>query len=177
MFLLQREYESKRIYCKILNGKSNSDGFKVEGITYPSLHGQRSLVTSVYEEVGIDPATINYIEAHVTGTTAGDPVEMNAMYDVICTNRPISRPLYVGCLKSNMGHTEGASGLCAMAKACIIFQTKMIPPNLHYKKPNPNIRGLMDGKNGPCDENYSIFWKLDPSQLLWVWRSKRSRIE
>lgn len=118
----------------------------MEGITYPSLHGQRSLVTSVYEEVGIDPANINYIEAHVTGTTAGDPVEMNAMYDVICTNRPVSRPLYVGCLKSNMGHTEGASGLCAMAKACIIFQTKMIPPNLHYKKPNPNIRGLMDGK-------------------------------
>lgn len=150
--VLQRSSEAKRIYCKILNAKSNSDGYKVEGITFPSIIGQKTLVSEVYKEVGVDPATINYIEAHVTGTAAGDPVEMNAMYDVICTNKTPQNPLYIGCLKSNMGHTEGASGLCALAKACIIYQSRQIPPNLHFKAPNSKIRGLMDKKMLPVNE-------------------------
>ena len=103
VFFLQKSSVAKRIYCTILNAKSNSDGYKVEGITFPSLVGQKNLVSEVYKEVGIDPATITYIEAHCTGTTAGDPVEMNAMYDVICENKTPKNPLYIGCLKSNMG--------------------------------------------------------------------------
>ena len=150
--LLQKSTEAKRIYCKILNAKANSDGYKEEGITFPSISGQRSLVSEVYNEIGLDPSTINYIEAHVTGTMAGDPVEMNAMYDVICTNKTTRNPLYIGCLKSNMGHTEGASGLCALAKACIIYQTRKIPPNLHFTSPNSNIRGLMDKKMIPVNQ-------------------------
>lgn len=103
VFLLQRASEAKRIYCTILNAKSNSDGYKEEGITFPSRIGQRNLVSDVYREVGIDPCTIDYIEAHCTGTKAGDPVEMNAMYDVICEKKTPKNPLYLGCLKSNMG--------------------------------------------------------------------------
>jgi len=152
VFLLQKKEDAKRIYCTILNAKSNSDGYKVEGITFPSINGQKRLVGQVYKEVAIDPSSINYIEAHVTGTKAGDPVEMNAMYDVICTNKTPQNPLYVGCLKSNMGHTEGASGLCALAKACIIFQTRLIPPNLHFISPNLNIKGLVDGKMIPVNQ-------------------------
>lgn len=144
VFFLQRSSDAKRVYCTILNSKSNSDGYKVEGITFPSRAGQRQLVSEVYQQVGVDPTTINYIEAHVTGTSAGDPVEMDAMYDVICEKK--KDPLYVGCLKSNMGHSEGASGLCALAKAVIVFQTGLIPPNLHYSKPNVRMRGLMNGK-------------------------------
>lgn len=75
----------------------------MEGITFPSLVGQKSLVSEVYKEVGVDPSTISYIEAHCTGTKAGDPVEMNAMYDVICQNKTAKNPLFIGCLKSNMG--------------------------------------------------------------------------
>lgn len=152
VMVLQRSTEAKRIYCKILNAKSNSDGYKVEGITFPSIIGQRTLVSEVYKEVGVDPSKINYIEAHVTGTAAGDPVEMNAMYDVICTRKTANNPLHIGCLKSNMGHTEGASGLCALAKACIIYQTKQIPPNLHFKAPNQNIRGLLDERMKPVNQ-------------------------
>jgi len=144
VFFLQRTTDAKRIYCTILNSKSNADGYKVEGITFPSRKGQRQLVSEVYQQVGVDPTTINYIEAHVTGTSAGDPVEMDAMYDVICENK--KDPLYVGCLKSNMGHSEGASGLCGLAKACIVYQTGLIPPNIHYSKPNTRMRGLMNGK-------------------------------
>ena len=152
VFMLQRKTDAKRIYCTILNAKSNSDGYKVEGITFPSITGQKTLVEKVYKEVGVDPSTINYIEAHVTGTKAGDPVEMNAMYEVICKNKTPKNPLYIGCLKSNMGHTEGASGLCALAKACIVFQSKKIPPNLHWTAPNPNIKGLMDNKMIPVNK-------------------------
>ena len=148
--LLERKDLAKRIYATVLNSKSGSDGFKEEGITFPSMESQRRLTQETYDEIGLNPADIGYIEAHVTGTSAGDPVEMNAVYDVICTKR--KDPLLIGCIKSNIGHSEGASGLCSLAKACIIMQTRLIPPNLHYKKPNPNIRGLMDGKMKPVTE-------------------------
>ena len=162
VFLLQKREDAQRIYCTILNAKSNSDGYKVEGITFPSITGQKRLVSQVYKEVGVDPSTINYIEAHVTGTKAGDPVEMNAMYEVICEKKTAKNPLYVGCLKSNMGHTEGASGLCALAKACIIFQNKKIPPNLHFQAPNPNIKGLMDNKMIPVNKVIPFTGSLIP---------------
>ena len=162
VFMLQKKPDAKRIYCRILNAKSNSDGYKVEGITFPSINGQKTLVSQVYKEVGIEPSSINYIEAHVTGTKAGDPVEMNAMYDVICEKKTPQNPLYVGCLKSNMGHTEGASGLCALAKACIIFQTRKIPPNLHFTTPNPNIKGLMDNKMVPVNKVTPFTGQLIP---------------
>ena len=103
VFVIQKEEEANRIYCRILNSKSNSDGYKVEGITFPSLIGQKRLVRSVYNEIeDFDPSEIHYIEAHATGTAAGDPVEMNAMYDVICPTRSSSDPIMVGCLKSEL---------------------------------------------------------------------------
>lgn len=74
--LLELAPDAKRIYATIVNSKSGADGFKEEGITFPSMVRQRSLAQEVYEEAGVDPGEIGYIEAHVTGTAAGDPVEM-----------------------------------------------------------------------------------------------------
>lgn len=158
--VLERKDLAKRIYATILNSKSGSDGFKEEGITFPSMESQRRLAQETYDEIGLNPADIGYIESHVTGTSAGDPVEMNAVYDVICTKK--KDPLLIGCIKSSIGHSEGASGLCSLAKACIILQTRLIPPNLHYKKPNPHIRGLMDGKMKPVTEITPLPGKLIP---------------
>lgn len=158
--LLERKDLAKRIYATILNSKSGSDGFKEEGITFPSMESQRRLTQETYDEIGLNPADIGYIESHVTGTSAGDPVEMNAVYDVICAKK--KDPLLIGCIKSSIGHSEGASGLCSVAKACIILQTRLIPPNLHYKNPNPNIRGLMDGKMKPVTEITPLPGKIIP---------------
>lgn len=65
----------------------------------------------------------------------------------------IYRPILVGCLKSNMGHSEGASALCALSKVCGIFQHGIIPPNINFEIPNPNIEGLKTGLLIPVLEN------------------------
>ncbi|XP_074596259.1 fatty acid synthase-like [Brevipalpus obovatus] len=150
--MLQLKPEAKRIYSTVVNCRSNSDGYKEQGITFPSVKMQRQLMAETYDEVGLDPTTVEYVEAHTTGTQAGDPVELKAIYDVFCYQRSAENPVKIGSLKSNMGHAEGASGLCAMIKANIVFQSGYIPPNIHFKKPNPRIEGLMNGKLVPILE-------------------------
>ena len=109
------------------------------------------LMTATFDEVNIDPVNIKYIEGHVTGTQAGDPVECEAITKVFCPDyRP--DPLLIGCMKSNMGHSEGSSGVCSVSKSALIFQRKMIPPNINYVTPNPNIEGLVNGKLKPVLE-------------------------
>ena len=134
--LLQRKSDAKRIYCEVLNVKQNNDGFKTEGITFPSMSAQKRLMDETYQEIDVDPKKIKYIEAHMTGTAAGDPVESTAIASVFCSDQTgVTRdPLLIGCLKSNMGHSEGASGLCAITKACLIIKNGIIPPNINYQK-------------------------------------------
>ncbi|XP_074602404.1 fatty acid synthase-like isoform X2 [Brevipalpus obovatus] len=144
--VLQLRPEAKRIYSTIINSRSNNDGYKEQGITFPSMTAQRQLIAETYDEVGLDPSLVDYVEAHATGTQAGDPVELGAIYDIFCPQRSTRNPLKIGCIKSNMGHSEAASGLCALIKANMIFQCGYISPNIHLKEPNPKIKGLMDGK-------------------------------
>lgn len=160
VILIERKDMAKRIYAKIRNSKSGSDGYKEEGITFPSMSSQCRLARETYEEAGIDPADIGYIEAHVTGTAAGDPVEMEAMYNLICAKK--KDPLLVGCVKSSIGHAEGGSGLASVAKALIVLQKRLIPPNIHFKESNPNIRGLTDGKMRPVTEITALPGSLIP---------------
>ena len=98
--LLQKKKNAKRVYAKVLETNSNNDGFKQEGITFPSVNGQINLMKEVYAKAGVDPTSVNYVEAHMTGTQAGDPTESQAIYEVMCKDRPATRPLLVGCLKS-----------------------------------------------------------------------------
>lgn len=142
--LLQKKSVAKRSYATVVHSKTNTDGYKVDGITFPSMNAQMNLMKEVYSECGVDPGTVDYVEAHMTGTAAGDPVESEAIASVLCTSSR-KEPLPIGCVKSNMGHAEGASGLCAISKACLIFQRKKIPPNLHLKNKNPMIKPLMQG--------------------------------
>jgi fatty acid synthase len=74
----------------------------------------------------------------------GDPQEMNSITDVFCKTRPGT--LLVGSVKSNMGHSEPASGLCSLAKLVIAMERGSIPANLHFKEPNTDIPGLVDGR-------------------------------
>lgn len=149
---LQKKKHAKRIYATILNCKSNTDGWKPEGVTFPGQSSQSDLLRKTYSEIGLNPLDFKYIEAHTTGTAAGDPVELNAIYDVLCVNRPTDDPLLVGCLKSSIGHTEGTSGLCALVKSLLVLQNRKIPPNLHMKSPNLNIKGLQDGRMKPVTD-------------------------
>ncbi|XP_053201167.1 LOW QUALITY PROTEIN: fatty acid synthase-like [Panonychus citri] len=149
--LIQRKSDAKRVYGSLINIVVNNDGFTKEGITFPRLEGQIDVLRRLFKDVHLDPEDIDYVEAHVTGTAAGDPIECKALME---TMRPNSdKPLLVGCLKSNIGHSEGSSVLNAISKVVKIFQTGVIPANLHFIEPNPNIDGLIKGVIRPILEN------------------------
>ena len=141
---IQREHLAKRVYATAIHSKSNSDGSKKEGITFPSGEVQARLLREVYSEAGVDPSEVSYVEAHGTGTKVGDPQELNSIVDVFCKNR--NDPLMIGSTKSNMGHPEPASGLSSVTKVLIAMEDGQIPANLHFNEPNPDIPGLNDGR-------------------------------
>ncbi|XP_013390789.1 fatty acid synthase isoform X1 [Lingula anatina] len=141
---LQKASAAKRIYCTVLHSKTNVDGRKKQGITFPSGEMQKNLLTEIYTEAKVNPSEVSYVECHGTGTKVGDPQEANTIADIFCQDR--DQPLLIGSVKSNMGHPEPASGLAALAKVIISMEDSVIPPNLHYTTPNPDIPGLSNGK-------------------------------
>uniref|UniRef100_H2Z2A8 Fatty acid synthase n=1 Tax=Ciona savignyi TaxID=51511 RepID=H2Z2A8_CIOSA len=140
---IQKKSAARRIYCEVLNANTNSDGRKAEGITYPSGNRtqQAKLLEETYKECGINPNQVHYVEAHGTGTPAGDLQELTAIDKVMCADRKV--PILVGSLKSNMGHSESASGVCSLVKCAVALRMGVIPPNLHYMTPNPNIKVII----------------------------------
>ncbi|XP_011883843.1 PREDICTED: fatty acid synthase-like, partial [Vollenhovia emeryi] len=141
---LQKAKDARRVYATVVNTKTNIDGYKPEGIGYPSSEMQKQLIRDIYNEAGINPLDISYVETHGTGTKVGDPEEVNAIDKLFCKGR--KSPLLIGSVKSNMGHSEPASGLCSIAKVLIAMEAGVIPANLHFKTPNPNIPGLNEGR-------------------------------
>ncbi|KAJ8679083.1 hypothetical protein QAD02_014870 [Eretmocerus hayati] len=144
VIFLQKAKDAKRIYATYLHGKTNCDGFKEQGITFPSSIMQGKLLKEFYEEIGVPPTSLDFIEAHGTGTKVGDPEEMNALDKVFCTGR--SKPLLVGSIKSNLGHSEPASGLCSIAKVVIAMESGLIPPNLHLKNVRKELKAVHEGR-------------------------------
>ncbi|XP_063925092.1 fatty acid synthase-like [Zophobas morio] len=138
--LLQKSNNAKRIYARIVNTKVNCDGFKKEGITYPSSQMQKELMTEIYKESGINPPELSYVETHGTGTQAGDPEEVNAIDGALA--KKCGKELLVGSVKSNMGHTEPASGLCSIVKVLIAMETRSIPPNINLKRIRKGLEGI-----------------------------------
>jgi len=107
----------------------------------------------VYSEADLNPADVSYVEAHGTGTKVGDPQELNSIAEVFCKDRPAGKPLLIGSVKSNMGHSEPASGLCSVAKVLLAMQEGVIPGNLHFQSPNLDIPALSDGRFKVVSEN------------------------
>ncbi|KAB0796701.1 hypothetical protein PPYR_10762 [Photinus pyralis] len=151
--LLQRTRNARRVYATVLGAKLNMDGYKDQGITYPSGEMQKELIEDVCTEAGVNPANVVFVESHGTGTPAGDPEEMKAIAAVFLKNR--SEPLLIGSVKSNLGHSEGASGLCGIAKVIIAMNCGVISKNLHYSSPNINIPALRDKRVKIVTENRS----------------------
>ncbi|XP_025265005.1 fatty acid synthase-like [Camponotus floridanus] len=141
---LQKMTDARRVYATVMNTMINTDGYKPEGIMYPNGDIQYLMLQKIYNEVNIDPKDIVYVEAHGSGTRAGDPEELGAIDKLFCKDR--KTPLLIGSVKSNMGHGEAASGLCAIAKVLIAMETGVIPANLHFVTPNPKIPALTKGR-------------------------------
>lgn len=141
---LTKKSSAKRVYVTVLNAGNNTDGFKEQGVTFPSGEMQQRLVESLYLKSGISPYQVEYIEAHGTGTKVGDPQELNGIVNVFCKTK--RAPLLIGSTKSNMGHPEPASGLAALAKVILSLEHGVWAPNLHFHQPNPDIPALIDGR-------------------------------
>ena len=130
--------DGDRVLAVIEASGINSDG-KTNGITVPNGLAQSSLLEQIYEESAISPDALDFVEAHGTGTPVGDPIEVAAIGEVLGKHRAAGRPLPIGSIKSNLGHLEAASGMAGLVKTLLAFRHRVIPPNLHFAKPNPHI--------------------------------------
>ncbi|GAW16135.1 hypothetical protein ANO14919_055580 [Xylariales sp. No.14919] len=117
---------------------ANQDG-KTPTITSPDLEAQRNLIRACYDRAGIPVNETAFVEAHGTGTKIGDRTEANAIGAIFSQGRSKTQPVYLGSVKTNLGHTEGASGLAGIIKAAKSLEHGQIPPSINFEKPNPEI--------------------------------------
>ncbi|XP_044262250.1 fatty acid synthase-like [Tribolium madens] len=141
---LQTAKNARRIYAKIIHSKSNHDGFKNEGIFFPSSEMQSKLLREMYHESTIDPSRLTYMELHGTGTKVGDSEEVQAVDNAICTKR--KKPLYIGGVKSSIGHAEPASGMAALIKVLLAMEEEFLTPNINLKKIKTGMVALEEGR-------------------------------
>ncbi|KAI1749216.1 PKS-NRPS hybrid [Xylaria castorea] len=147
--LSQAIADGDHIECVIRETGLNQDG-RTPGITMPSATAQEALIRATYAKAGLDISKRadrpQFFEAHGTGTPAGDPVEARAVSNAFFGPDFHSRPgnpedtLFVGSIKTVIGHTEGTAGLAAVIKASLALQAGVVPPNLLLNKVNPNIK-------------------------------------
>lgn len=124
------------IYATIRGSGVNQDG-TTNGISVPNPVAQEEMIRMAYADAGVDTRLVKYIEAHGTGTFVGDPIEAKSIGKAVGDDR--EGKCYIGSVKSNIGHLEPASGIAGIIKLALAMQNRIIPPNIHFRKPNPNI--------------------------------------
>lgn len=127
-----------RIYALIRSSASNHDGSS-NGLTAPNGRAQRVVIQQALANARISAAEVGYVETHGTGTRLGDPIEVHALGEVLGEGRDPARPLLLGAVKSNIGHTEACAGVASLIKVSLVFQHETLPANLHFRTPNPHI--------------------------------------
>ncbi|QTD96713.1 type I polyketide synthase [Streptomyces cyanogenus] len=126
------------VHCVIRGSAANNDG-ATDGLTVPSAEAQSDVLRRACEQAGTDPADVQYVELHGTGTAVGDPVEAAALGAVYGTARPANAPLLVGSVKTNVGHLEGAAGLVGLLKTALSLRHGQLPPSRNFSTPHPRI--------------------------------------
>jgi len=142
--------DQDRIIALIRGSATNHDGTG-SGLLVPNQDAQEQLLRRAQRNADVDPNQIAYVEAHGTGTTMGDPIEVGALGTVYGADR--EQPLYIGTVKTNIGHLEGAAGVAGLIKVALALQHQEIPPNLHFRTPSPHI---------PWDE-FSLIVPTEPT--------------
>jgi hybrid polyketide synthase/nonribosomal peptide synthetase FtdB len=130
--------DGDRIHALILGSGVNQDG-RTNGITVPSADAQMDLIRTVYARAGIQPGDVQYIEAHGTSTPVGDPIEANALGQVLGIGRKPGARCYIGSVKANIGHAEAAAGVAGLIKTVMCLKHGQIPPHINLEQINPAI--------------------------------------
>ncbi len=136
--LADAEAAGDRVLAVIRGSAVNQDGVRA-GLTAPNGSGQQRVIEAALERAGVEPAEVDYLEAHGIGSPLGDPIEVRAAAAAYGRGRPADRPLLVGSVKTNIGHLEAAAGAAAVVKTVLALGAEVIPGQLHFDDPNPQI--------------------------------------
>jgi acyl transferase domain-containing protein/acyl carrier protein len=143
LVVLKRLSEALRdgdsIYAVIKGSAINNDGAQKVGLTAPSVTGQAAVITTALERANCSPETIQYIEAHGTGTALGDPIEIAALTKAFRQYTQKQQFCAIGSLKTNIGHLDAAAGIAGLIKTALALKHRQIPPSLNFQSANPQI--------------------------------------
>lgn len=128
--------EGDRIHAVIRGGGINNDGAGSSGPMAPSRAGQVDVLRAAYDDAGVDPATIDFVECHGTATKVGDPVEVQALQEAMPAR---GTPVWLSSIKGNIGHTMSAAGIAGLLKAILVLKHRTIPPQAGYRTLNPDL--------------------------------------
>jgi acyl transferase domain-containing protein/SAM-dependent methyltransferase len=130
--------DGDRVLAVIRGSAVNQDG-RTSGLTVPNGPAQQALVRQALASAGVEPRDVAYVEAHGTGTALGDPIEVQAIAAILGTGRPAASPLYIGSVKTNVGHLEAAAGVAGLMKVVLALQHDALPAHLHFTTPSPHV--------------------------------------
>lgn len=128
--------DGDRVIAVIRGSAVNQDG-RSNGLTAPNGMSQRAVIRQALEDAGLAAADLDYVEAHGTGTPLGDPIEMDALREVLLEKRPVERCCAIGSVKTNIGHLEAAAGIAGLIKAALAIEHGEVPAHLHLQRFNP----------------------------------------
>ena len=130
--------DGDHIHAVIKGSAINNDGNTKVGFTAPSVEGQRRVIQHALEAAGIQPQQLSYIEAHGTGTSLGDPIEVEALRQTFGKGLPTAS-CALGSVKTNIGHCDSAAGVAALIKAALCMEHQTLVPSLNFEQPNPQL--------------------------------------
>jgi acyl transferase domain-containing protein/acyl carrier protein len=140
------------IHAVIKGSAINNDGSNKVSYTAPRIDGQAKVIKTAQVVAEIEPETITYIEAHGTGTSLGDPIEIAALTEVFQASTPKKGFCAIGSVKTNIGHLDAAAGVTGLIKTVLALKHKQIPPSLNFEQANPQI----DFANSPFYVNTAL---------------------
>ncbi|WP_216896523.1 type I polyketide synthase [Nocardia alni] len=154
--------EGNRIYAEIAGAAVGSDG-RSNGLYAPNGLAQQQVVRTAWARAHTDPRTAGYFECHGTGTALGDAVEVGALAEVLSGGR--DNPIWIGSVKSNLGHLEAAAGVTGLAKAALSIAHARIVPTINFRRENPLLKLTDRGLRVPTEP---VDWQAQAPRDRWA---------